>query len=169
MPRPSPVASVPERLAATVSRRPLILVALVIAAGLLGYALTGLLTTPPPVAPGMTEQLAWLTREFKLTPAQTAEIERLQTAYEPICAEHCAAVAEAREKLDAAASAEVRAAAEAEMTRLEKICADATRAHLRAVAALMAPAEGARFLAMMEPRVAHSAARAGAPALDSRP
>lgn len=151
------------------SRRLLILVPLVVAAGFLGYALTGLFTSPPPTAPAMIDQLAWLAREFRLTPAQAAEIARLQAAYDPICAAHCSAVAETRAALARAATPEARGAAETELARLEKICAEATRAHLRRVAAALPADQSARFLEMMEPHIAHPADRAGAPALDGSP
>lgn len=150
------------------SRRLLILVPLVIAAGFLGYALTGLFTAPPPTAPAMVEQLAWMAREFRLTPTQAAEISRLQAAYEPVCARHCAAIADAREKL-AAAAPEDRAAAEVEVARVENICGEATRAHLRTIAAALPADQADRFLAMMEPHIAHTAGRAGTPALDGTP
>jgi hypothetical protein len=95
--------------------------------------------------------------------------DRLQIAYAPVCEAHCGAVAAAQDALSAATDEPARAAARAELARLERVCSEATRAHLQAVAALMEPAQAARFLALMEPRVNHSAGRAGAPALDAAP
>jgi hypothetical protein len=149
------------------SRRPLILLVLALAAGLLGYGLTRfVLRSPAAEADATHAQLDWLAREFSLDVATRAEIARLQTAYEPVCETHCAAVARAQAALRAAGpEPAVRAAAETELARLKQVCAEATRAHLREVAALMPPAEAKRFLAMMEPRVAHSDKRAGPPSL----
>lgn len=150
------------------SLRRLQLALLVTVAALLGYGLTRVVLAPPPTAPAMADQLAWLAREFRLTPAQAAEISRVQAAYDPICAEHCAAVIAARDTLAAATTPEQRAAAQTELGRLEKICADATRAHLRNVAAALPADQSARFLEMMEPHLANRT-HDGAPSLDGRP
>lgn len=149
------------------SRRPVILLVLALAAGFLGYGLTRLSVRTPAVEAGATQaQLDWLAREFALSEATRAEVARLQAAYEPVCETHCAAIARAQADLRAAGpDSTARASAEAELARLKKACADATQSHLRKVAALMPPAEAKRFLAMMEPRVAHRDERVGAPAL----
>lgn len=144
----------------------IILLALV--AGLLGYGLTRLAIRPPAPheASAPEAQLAWLEREFALSSAACDEIKRLQLAYAPLCEQHCAAIVRAQAALKAAAGdAAGRAAAQAELARLKRVCAESTRAHLEAVAAQMPPAQAARFLAMMEPRVAHRPERTGAPAL----
>lgn len=144
--------------------------ALAVAVGLLAYTATRRLMPPAPTSPTPEAKLAWLAREFALDAAQVAHIDRLQTAYAPVCEAHCAAIGQAQAALAAAGDDPARrATAKAELARLEKVCAESTRAHLEAVAAVMRPAEGARFLAMMEPRVAHTATRTGAPALDSAP
>lgn len=147
------------------------LVLLVLAALALGYFTTArvLQSRLPSDAPTPAAKLDWLAREFSLTAAQIAEISRLQADYAPICADHCAAIVTAQETLAAAATPAARTAAEADLARLEQVCATATRAHLHSVAACMLPAQSARFLALMEPRVAHSPGRTGAPALDGRP
>lgn len=144
---------------------------LVLAALALGYFTTAriLRSSLPSDAPSPAAKLDWLAREFSLTPAQIAEISRLQADYAPICADHCAAIVTAQETLAAAATPASRAAAEAALARLKEVCATATRTHLHAVAGCMPPAESARFLALMEPRVAHASGRTGAPALDGRP
>ncbi len=151
-------------------RRPLILIALALLAGLLGYGITRLAMRPPQpeIASSPEAQLAWLAREFSLSRSAGEEIARLQTAYEPICEAHCTAIARAQAALSLARHSQDSAgiaAAEAELARLKRVCADATRAHLEAVAAQMQPAQAARFLALMEPRIAHTGPREGAPAL----
>ena len=149
------------------SRRPLLLLALALCAGLLGYGLTRLAVRTPVSEASVTQaQLDWLAREFSLDDATRAKVARLQSAYEPVCETHCSAVARAQAALRAAGpDAATRATAEAELARLKQICAEATQAHLREVAALMPAAEAKRFLAMMEPRVAHRDDRVGAPTL----
>lgn len=147
------------------------LVLLVLAALALGYFTTArvLHSRLPADAPTPAAKLDWLAREFSLTAAQIAEISRLQADYAPVCADHCAAIVAAQETLAAATAPDARTAAEADLARLEQVCATATRAHLHAVAACMPPAQSARFLALMEPRVAHAPGRTGAPALDGQP
>ncbi len=150
-------------------RRLVLIALLALVAGVLGYTVTRRMMPAAPAAPSAEDKLVWLAREFELGPAQTAEIDRLQVAYEPICAAHCEAIIDAQSGLSAAATPTERAAAEAELEKLKRVCADATRAHLRAVAAVMAPEQGARFLEMMEPRVAHAPDQTGAPSLDAAP
>ena len=151
-------------------KRPVAVILLALAAGLIAYAATRLAMPKPQATLATTEdQLAWLTREFDLGPEQAAAAERLKIAYGPVCEGHCVAIAAAEKALAAATDDTARALARAELARLERVCAEATRAHLQAVAALMSPAQGSRFLALMEPRVAHTAGRTGAPALDAAP
>jgi len=90
------------------------------------------------------DAMGWLRTEFHLDDARYAAIKRLHDDYGVVCAEHCAAITEARH----------RAASPAEIAALEKTCVDAMTAHFRRVAALMPPAEGERYLATVLPRVA---------------
>lgn len=150
-------------------RRIILVVLFAFAAGLLAYVAIRLAQAPTAPLANPAARIDWLTREFKLTPAQATEIDRLQSAYAPVCEAHCAAIARAEDALSAAVTESARATARAEMSRLADVCAKSTLTHLQAVASLMEPAQGARFLALMEPRVAHSAGRAGAPALDPAP
>ena len=89
------------------------------------------------------DEIAWLRNEFNLTAIQIAAIEKLHDDYEPVCMAHCDAITQARQK----------SAPPAELTRLEAVCHDATLAHLQRVAAVMPPAEGARFLALVTPKI----------------
>jgi hypothetical protein len=154
-----------------VNRRVVIVALLALAAGLLAFAATSRFLSAKTDAPlaNPEDRLAWLAREFHLTPGQAAAAERLQIAYAPVCEAHCAAIADAERALAEADDDSARVAARAELARLEKVCADATRAHLEAIAALMEPAQAVRFLALMEPRVNHASGRTGAPALDATP
>ncbi|MDR1280537.1 MAG: hypothetical protein LBK99_06910 [Opitutaceae bacterium] len=132
-------------------KRALCIIVSALAAGLLAFGLTAWLARPSVSAPA--GELAWLRAEFLLTPAQAAAVEKLHAAYEPVCEEHCARVRQARADLDGTVTPEARAAATAELARLERLCKDTTRAHLREVAACMDPAQARRFLALTEPRL----------------
>ena len=126
-------------------KRYLALIALVVAVAAASYALTrGLMPHRE------EDQMVWLQREFQLTASQTAAVEKLHAAYQPVCSEHCRLIMAARERMAAAPD---DSAARAEIARLEKICNQATLAHLREVAAQMAPEQGRRFLALVEPKV----------------
>jgi len=129
-----------------------------------GYLATShALRTPQSIT--TEEKLEWLAREFSLDSRAVAEVRRIQTEYGPVCAKHCADIARAETALLAATAPEDRVFAERELELLRKVCADATLAHLRSVAARMPRSEGERFLRMMEPRVAHQTGRTGAPDL----
>jgi hypothetical protein len=90
------------------------------------------------------DAMAWLRAEFKLSDAQFAAVKKLHEDYSSVCGEHCAAIMAARE----------RHAPAAEVAALEKTCVDAMTTHFRAVAQLMPPGEGERYLAVVLPRVA---------------
>lgn len=104
------------------------------------------------------DAMHWLRMEFKLDDAQFASIRKLHDDYYIECTEHCAAIMEARE----------RRAPAAEVARLEQICESAMTAHFRRVAALMAPAEGRRYLEIVLPRVT-GYAHHGAPSVQAHP
>ncbi len=134
-------------------KRYLILVGLVVAVAAGSYTLTrGLMPR------GEEDQMTWLRREFKLTAAQAAAVEKLQADYQPVCAGHCRLIMAARERLAALASeASAKEAAQADLIRLEQTCNDATLAHLRMIAAQMDPDQGHRFLTLVEPKVSRHA------------
>ncbi len=101
--------------------------------------------------------MEWMRCEFRLTDAQYAAILKLHEEHAVVCAGHCAAVGDAREKLSAARRAgdsAALAAAEREQREAEAVCRTSVEAHVRQVASLMAPAEGARYLQMVLPRLA---------------
>jgi hypothetical protein len=128
-------------------RRLLTLLAVVLVVGAASYGVTRLLTPPPPAD---EDQVTWLAREFSLNAAQTQAVRQLHEDYIPVCSDHCAAIVAARERL---AAHPHDAALQAQVARLERVCQQATLDHVRAVAACMAPAEGRRFLALVEPRI----------------
>lgn len=101
--------------------------------------------------------MRWMRCEFHLTDAQYAEIVRLHEEQSARCAVHCAAVQTARAGIEAALSAgdhEGIEAARKAVGAAEAVCMNSTEAHVRRVAAVMAPEEGRRYLEMVLPRVA---------------
>jgi hypothetical protein len=128
-------------------KRLLTLLAVVALVGAASYGIARL-AWPAPAAD--EDQVAWLTREFQLDATQAAAVRKLHYDYIPVCSDHCALIVAAREK---AAERPGDAALQAEVVRLEKVCQEATLAHVRQVASHMAPAQGRRFLSLVEPRI----------------
>lgn len=104
------------------------------------------------------DALEWLRVEFKLTDAQYAAIRRLHEQYGKVCAVHCAAIQ----------SAEQRRAPRAQIAALENRCVESMTEHFQRVAAIMSPAQGRRYLAIVMPRV-HDYDHRGAPNLRAQP
>ncbi|WP_043582152.1 periplasmic heavy metal sensor [Geminisphaera colitermitum] len=126
-----------------------------LAACALAFGLTHWLGCVPHATAG-NDTLAWLQKEFALTPAQTDAIQKLHAAYEPICEEHCRRIQETRTRLAAASAApdaSAHAAAQSDLDHLTRLCRDTTLAHLRQVASQMTPEQGRRFLALTEPKL----------------
>lgn len=102
--------------------------------------------------------LAWLRAEFALDDAQFRAIAALHETYGPACAKHCADIVAASRRLEelrqASAPAAELAAATQTLAALEAVCNQATREHVRRVAAAMAPEQGRRYLDMIEPHLA---------------
>jgi hypothetical protein len=89
------------------------------------------------------DALAWLRAEFRLSDTEFTAIRRLHEDFSVECGRHCAAIIAARE----------RRAPAGEVAELERTCVDAMKVHFRRVAALMPPAQGERYLALVLPRV----------------
>lgn len=105
-----------------------------------------------PAAASEPDEMAWLQKEFRLTPSQAAAIEQLHTDYFPVCMDHCERIVQARKTLASASPTDLPGA-RAELARLEDVCRDATLAHLQRVAAVMSPGQGTRFLSLVGPKV----------------
>lgn len=91
------------------------------------------------------DSMKWLRAEFRLTEEQFEEIKRLHDDYYVECSVHCALIVEAREK----------GQSEETITRLEANCEQAIEVHCRTVAAAMSDEEGARYLELVLPQIAH--------------
>jgi hypothetical protein len=105
------------------------------------------------------DALAWLRADFRLDDKQFAEIKKLHDAYAPSCEEHCRLIQEAarvRNALKDKGSSDpvAVAAAERALQELRAICETAIAAHVRKVAAVMAPEQGQRYLALVLPKIA---------------
>lgn len=125
------------------------LLTIVLCVGAGSYGLTRWLG-PAPKAD--EDHLSWMAREFDLTAEQKTCVEKLQRDYIPVCSDHCALIVDARERL---AARPEDTALRQEVAALERRCQQATLAHVRQVAACMTPAQGRRFLALVEPRILH--------------
>jgi hypothetical protein len=146
-----------------------IIVLLALAAGTGAVTYYGMCPTVRPTS-AAGDTLVWLRTEFKLNDDQMRRIEALHSAYEDICADHCAAIGEARVELKAlranGADAAALSAAEAKLAAVDGTCRRSTEAHVRAVAAIMGEAQGARYLALVLPRLAY-VEHTGAPDLQA--
>lgn len=130
-------------------KRLLTLLSVALLVGAVSYGVTRLWWSEHPAD---EDQLTWLAREFELTPAQQAAIQKLHYDYLPVCSDHCAAIVDAREKLAAQPDSTTL---RAEVARLERVCQEATLQHVREVAAHMEREQARRFLALVEPRILH--------------
>lgn len=105
------------------------------------------------------DALTWLRTDFRLSDAQFAAIRKLHESYSVVCEQHCQAIQEAairRNALKAAPNTEaaVMTAAEQRLEELREVCERAIAAHVREVAAQMAPDQGQRYLALVLPKIA---------------
>lgn len=106
------------------------------------------------------DDLAWIRAEFGLNDVHYAAVKALHADYSIVCAQHCADIAAAQTRLQelttrGAAPAEIEAARR-DVAALEDVCNTATRAHIRRVAEAMPAGQGQRYIAIVEPHLAHS-------------
>jgi hypothetical protein len=103
-------------------------------------------------------EMEWLRQEFHLSNGQFQKIEKLQSAYAPVCNEMCQRIIEASSKLDRLVSAnrEITPELEAAIREAGSVQADCRNrmlAHIYQVSAQMNPADGQRYLRLMKSRV----------------
>ena len=103
-------------------------------------------------------ELVWLATEFRLSPEQTKRVEELHSAYEPRCMAMCRKIADNNAQLDRLI-AEGRTVTP-EMERLLRDsagiqieCRREMLAHIYAVAAVMPPEQGARYIGLLKMQV----------------
>lgn len=119
------------------------------------YFLVGLRQPRDPIRSSGSD-VGWICAEFKLDAGQCAAVRKLHEEYSAQCAQHCAEIVAATSRLDGLApdATTERAAATTRIVELETVCNEATRAHLRRVAAVMPAAQGKRFIHLVEPHLA---------------
>ena len=103
-------------------------------------------------------EMAWLAHEFQLTADQTERVRRLQSDYEPRCAEMCRKIAENTATLDRLITANRERTPEMEAllrgsADIQVECRRDMLAHIYKVAAVMQPDQAARYLALMKLQV----------------
>lgn len=118
------------------------------------HAMAAVVVTPD----GTDAELAWLKREFALTPAQYEKILGLHRAYQPVCAGHCARYMAAQQRLESLLQKQTawspdEGAALDEIARVRSECHQAMLHYAYAVAACMSPDEGRRYLDMINRRL----------------
>ncbi|WP_404425718.1 hypothetical protein [Nibricoccus sp. IMCC34717] len=109
------------------------------------------------------DEITWFTHEFHLSDQQRATILKMKADYEPVCARHCELIGEARRTLahlDQTGKHDTAeyAAAQKTFDTISEECRTATRRHVEAIAAIMDPAEGKRYLELVLPQLASHAA-----------
>ena len=126
----------------------ILLVAILAGGG--AFLLTRQLTPSPSQA---NDEIAWLTQEFALTSQQAAQVAALHAAYRPICDAHCTAILETRAELESTPAGPAHLKLQQRMDELTANCHQSTQEHLVAVAAVMEPSQGERYLALISPRL----------------
>lgn len=140
-------------------KRALIILLAGLALGAATYFLCFRMATQPMRQVASVEnELAWLAMEFRLTPEQTQRVEALHSAYEPRCKEMCRKIAENNAQLDRLIAAKreftpemdrlLRASAEIQVE-----CRRDMLAHIYAVAAVMPPEQGERYIGLLKMQV----------------
>jgi hypothetical protein len=104
------------------------------------------------------DSLMWVRQEFKISGDKLARVEKMHEDYELVCADHCQAIADARNELKRlrvanAPQAEITAA-EAKAASIDSLCVTSTQTHIKEVAAVIGGEEGRRYLSIVLPRVA---------------
>ena len=100
----------------------------------------------------------WLRAEFSLNDEQARAIAALQAGYEPRCMEMCGRIVKANERLEkllreSTAMTPALEAALREASQTQADCHAATFAQAFAISAHMAPAQAARYRAMITGRI----------------
>lgn len=104
------------------------------------------------------DALEWLRSDFSLNETQFAAVKRLHESYAVECEGHCRAIQDAarlRETLKSQSPADATALASAQrkVDELRVLCETAIASHVRLVAAQMSPDQGARYLALVLPKI----------------
>ena len=139
-------------------KRFLILLGLVVAVGTVSYyvcfhrAMASVIVVTPD---GTDAELAFLKREFALTPAQYDKVLALHHAYSPVCADHCSRYMTAHRRLAELLQNQTSWSAEAgaliaEQARIQSECHASMLKYAYDVAACMSPEQGSRYLTLIK-------------------
>lgn len=101
-----------------------------------------------------TDPQQWLRRQYALSDAQFAEVQRLESSYRPVCNRHCSDYMAAHDRLQALVAsnsswAPAMAQAMADVYRAEMECRRDMLRHAYDVSRVMAPEQGRRYLGMI--------------------
>jgi hypothetical protein len=103
-------------------------------------------------------ELAWLAMEFRLTPEQTQRVKALHSDYQPRCMAMCRKIAENNAQLDRLIAAKREFTPEMdrllrESAEIQVECRRDMLAHIYAVAAVMPPEQGERYIGLLKMQV----------------
>jgi hypothetical protein len=106
----------------------------------------------------VNNELAWLGAEFRLTPEQMKRVEQLHSDYEPRCTAMCRKIADNNAQLDRLIVEGRKVSPEMERLLRESAeiqieCRREMLAHIYAVAAVMPPEQGARYIGLLKMQV----------------
>jgi hypothetical protein len=142
----------------------LFIVVLAVAAAVGGYAIYYRAATAPAASmlSNPEGEMEWLKREYHLSDAQFARIQRLHREYTPTCDLMCEKIVKANAKLDKLINANRTFAPEvdgalSEFVAVQSECRRALLGHVYAVSAEMSPEDGARYVEMMKARIVEPA------------
>lgn len=115
-------------------------------------------TQPMRQAASVEKELAWLAMEFRLTPEQMQRVEALHSDYQPRCMEMCRKIAENNAQLDRLIAAKRDVTPEMdrllrESAEIQVECRRDMLTHIYAVAAVMPPGQGERYIGLLKTRV----------------
>lgn len=140
-------------------KRALIILLAGLALGTATYFLCFRMATQPMRQVASVEnELAWLAMEFRLTPEQTLQVKALHSAYEPRCMEMCRKIAENNVQLDRLIAAKREFTPEMDRllrdsAEIQIECRRDMLTHIYAVAAVMPPEQGERYIGLLKMQV----------------
>ncbi|MEQ1862158.1 MAG: hypothetical protein ABMA13_19755 [Chthoniobacteraceae bacterium] len=140
-------------------KRLLIIVLAALALGAATYFLCfRMATVPMRQMASVNNELVWLATEFHLSPEQTKRVEQLHSAYEPRCMTMCRKIAENSAQLDRLITTKHEFTPEMERllrdsAEIQIECRREMLTHIYAVAAVMPPEQGARYIELLKMQV----------------
>ena len=109
-------------------------------------------------ASDLEEPLGWMRQEFHLNDAQFAQVKKLEDDYAPRCVSMCDQIQQSHAALKALIlargnmSPEVKAALQKD-SEIQQQCREDMLNHIYEISKVMSPAEGQRYLQMMQAQV----------------